>query len=157
MKYTKTPFQVGVVVGALALLGCSDAASDPSSNAGGQGGSAQGGSSQGGSAQGGSSQGGSGAQGGAGATGGSAGAGGTSGGGGSAGASCTYSGAYPAGPYAGPGTFNLGDVVPDRMLEGYVNPSAVGLANTQPLTTYSFDQLRKEGVCYAVVHISENF
>ena len=93
--------------------------------------------------------------GGSGAMGGSAGAGAAAGQGG--GASCAFSGAYPAGPYAGPGTFGVGDTVPDRMLEGYVNPTAVGLANTQPLTTYSFDALRKEGVCYAVVHVSENF
>jgi hypothetical protein len=82
-----------------------------------------------------------------------AGAGGAAAGGmtGVGGAAACGEGDYPPGPY---GT-QLGDVVANLQLRGYVNDTAEGLANAQPLVDVSFDDVRKSCKGYALVHVSD--
>jgi len=63
-------------------------------------------------------------------------------------------GQYPAGPYG----VALGDTFPNIQLQGYVNDSAVGIANTKPFTAlYTMDNLRVSGARYALIHNTEFF
>jgi hypothetical protein len=78
------------------------------------------------------------------------GGGGAGQGGSGAGVACGE-GDYPAGPY---GT-QLGDVIANLQLRGYVNDSAEGLASAQPLVDHSFDDVRKSCKGYALVHVSD--
>ena len=58
---------------------------------------------------------------------------------------------YPAGPY---GTA-VGAVLGDMRLEGFVNPTAQGLASARPYVSTSMAALRGQGRGYAVVFIAE--
>lgn len=61
-------------------------------------------------------------------------------------------GPYPAGPYG----VAVGNTFPNIQLQGYVNDSAVGIANTKPFTNlYTMDDLRVSGKRYALIHNSE--
>ena len=63
-------------------------------------------------------------------------------------------GPYPAGPYG----VAVGNTFPDIQLQGYVNDSAVGIANTKPFVAlYTMDDLRVSGARYALIHNSEFF
>lgn len=63
-------------------------------------------------------------------------------------------GPYPAGPYG----VAVGNTFPNIQLQGYVNDSAVGLANTKPFVAlYTMDDLRVSGARYALIHNSEFF
>jgi hypothetical protein len=63
-------------------------------------------------------------------------------------------GPYPAGPYG----VAVGNTFPNIQLQGYVNDSAVGLANTKPFVDlYTMDDLRVSGARYALIHNSEFF
>jgi hypothetical protein len=63
-------------------------------------------------------------------------------------------GPYPAGPYG----VAVGNTFPNIELQGYVNDSAVGIANTKPFTAlYTMDNLRVSGARYALIHNSEFF
>jgi hypothetical protein len=59
--------------------------------------------------------------------------------------------AYPAGPYGN----NVGDTIAPLVWEGYADPLANALAATEPYGTYSMDDLRRSGVPFGVVHVSE--
>jgi hypothetical protein len=58
---------------------------------------------------------------------------------------------YPAGPY---GTA-VGAVLGDMRLEGFVNPTAQGLASARPYVSTSMAALRGQGRGYAVVFVAE--
>jgi hypothetical protein len=58
---------------------------------------------------------------------------------------------YPAGPYGN----QVDDVFPPLVWEGFVNPSAVGLATAQPFGPHSMDAVRKTCKKYALIHNSE--
>ena len=58
---------------------------------------------------------------------------------------------YPAGPYGN----NVGDTIAPLVWEGYADPLANALASTEPYGAYSMDDLRRSGVPYGVVHVSE--
>ena len=58
---------------------------------------------------------------------------------------------YPAGPYGNA----VGDTIPPLVWEGYADPLANALASTEPYGTYSMDDLRRSGVPFGVVHVSE--
>ena len=58
---------------------------------------------------------------------------------------------YPAGPYGN----NVGDTIAPLVWEGYADPLANALAATEPYGAYSMDDLRRSGVPYGVVHVSE--
>jgi hypothetical protein len=61
-------------------------------------------------------------------------------------------GPYPAGPYG----VAVGQTFPDIQLQGYVNDTAVGIANTKPFTNlYTMGDLRVSGKRYALIHNSE--
>jgi hypothetical protein len=65
---------------------------------------------------------------------------------------------YPPGPYVQSLPTNTipNMPIPDLQLSGYVNPTAVGIANTKPFTNlYTMDDLRASGVRYALLHNSE--
>ena len=59
--------------------------------------------------------------------------------------------AYPAGPYGN----NVGDTIAPLVWEGYADPLANALAGTEPYGAYSMDDLRRSGVPFGVVHVSE--
>ena len=58
---------------------------------------------------------------------------------------------YPQGPYGS----KVGETIWPLSWEGYVNDTAVGLADTRPYGPYSMDQLRRSVRAYALVHVSE--
>lgn len=58
---------------------------------------------------------------------------------------------YPAGPY---GTA-VGEVLGDMRFEGFVNPTAQGLASARPYVSTSMAALRGQGRGYAVVFVAE--
>jgi len=58
---------------------------------------------------------------------------------------------YPAGPY---GTA-VGQVLGDMRLEGFVNPTAEGLASARPYVSTSMAALRGRGRGYGVVFVAE--
>jgi len=58
---------------------------------------------------------------------------------------------YPAGPYG----HTVGATFPNLQWQGYVNDTAIGLANLQPWVSYSMDAIRTSGKRYAIVHVSE--
>ena len=58
---------------------------------------------------------------------------------------------YPAGPYGN----NVGDTLAPLVWEGYADPLANALASTEPYGAYSMDDLRRSGVPFGVVHVSE--
>jgi hypothetical protein len=61
-------------------------------------------------------------------------------------------GPYPAGPYGN----KLGDVLSNFAWEGFVNPTADGVANTKPYVTTDLDKLRRDAKKgYALIHVSE--
>jgi hypothetical protein len=63
-------------------------------------------------------------------------------------------GPYPPGPYGS----KVGSIFPNLELRGYVNDTAVGLANLEPwVEPYTLEDLRKSGGRYALVHISAWF
>lgn len=57
---------------------------------------------------------------------------------------------YPAGPYGK----TVGATVDDYQFTGYVNDAGTALSNTLPQRDYSFDDLRKSGARYALIHLS---
>ena len=58
--------------------------------------------------------------------------------------------AYPAGPYGG----GVGDVVPNVSLQGYWSPTkTTGLATSELYATITFDQMRRSGAKYALIHM----
>lgn len=58
---------------------------------------------------------------------------------------------YPAGPYGA----MVGDTLTPMVWEGYVNPSAAGLASAQPYGAYTSDDLRRSGKRYALLYTSD--
>ncbi len=58
---------------------------------------------------------------------------------------------YPAGPYGNA----VGDTIAPLVWEGYADPLANALASTEPYGAYSMDDLRRSGVPFGVVHVSE--
>ena len=60
-------------------------------------------------------------------------------------------GPYPAGPYGN----NVGEVLANLGLQGYVNPTCESISNTLPFVDYSLDELRRTSARYALVHVSE--
>ena len=75
------------------------------------------------------------------------------GGSGGTGSCAALSTPYPAGPYvASP---KVGDVFPELVWSGRVNPSAEGIATTKSIADYSSDDIRKTCKPFALVHISE--
>ena len=58
---------------------------------------------------------------------------------------------YPAGPYGNA----VGDTIAPLVWEGYADPLANTLASTEPYGAYSMDDLRRSGVPFGVVHVSE--
>lgn len=60
-------------------------------------------------------------------------------------------GEYPAGPYGAA----VGQTLADMSFEGFVNPSAMGLASARPFVPTSMAALRAGGRRYAVVFIAE--
>lgn len=63
-------------------------------------------------------------------------------------------GPYPAGPYGN----DVGAVLTDLKLQGYVDDAADAIANTKPFVdSYSLEDVRASGAKYALVHVSEFF
>ncbi len=63
-------------------------------------------------------------------------------------------GPYPAGPYGN----DVGAVLTDLKLQGYVDDKADAIANTKPFVdSYSLEDVRASGAKYALVHVSEFF
>lgn len=78
---------------------------------------------------------------------------GATGGTSAAGAGGSMAAEYPPGPYGN----QVGDVFPPLEWQGYVNDSAQGKANAQPLGPYSSAALQASGKRLAFVHLSEFF
>jgi hypothetical protein len=60
---------------------------------------------------------------------------------------------YPPGPYGN----EVGQTLAPLSWEGYVNPTAEGLANTKPYGPYSTDDLRRSGARYALLYAADFF
>ena len=59
--------------------------------------------------------------------------------------------AYPPGPYGS----NVGDTIAPLVWEGYVNPTAMGLASKQPYGTFTMDELRQSGNKFAMLYAAD--
>lgn len=59
--------------------------------------------------------------------------------------------AYPAGPYGSA----VGDTIAPLVWEGYVNPTAIGLANKQPYVTLAMNDLRRSGNRFALLYAAD--
>lgn len=58
---------------------------------------------------------------------------------------------YPPGPYGN----EVGDTIAPLIWEGYVNPTAVGLANSRPYGPYTMNDLRLSGKKYALLYAAD--
>jgi hypothetical protein len=133
------------VIASLSLVACGG--DDPAPANGGSGATAGSGAVAG--------TGGSGTAGTGGTGGSSAGTGGDSGTSGAAGTGGTggATDAYPAGPYGA----DLDATIQNYGFTGFVNDDGSVLSTTLAQRAYSFDELRKSGARYALLHLSEDF
>jgi hypothetical protein len=60
-------------------------------------------------------------------------------------------GPYPSGPYGNA----VGATFPDLQWVGHVDDAADVVATSEPVTSYSMDDVRHSGKAYAFVHVSE--
>ena len=58
---------------------------------------------------------------------------------------------YPPGPYGS----NVGDTIAPLVWEGYVNPSANGIASSAPYTQLAMNDLRKSGNKFALLYAAD--
>jgi hypothetical protein len=68
-----------------------------------------------------------------------------------AGADLVVGGSYPAGPYGN----TVGATIPPLVWEGYNDPLANAVATMKTYGPYTMDDLRKSGLAFGMIHVSD--